>query len=65
MTIKKVLDGCKVNLLAVNIVKQINEAQFIVSDNSGAAVINVQNSEIVKQFKVGKGLKIFKPQTNK
>ena len=60
MSIKKLLNNEKVNFLQVNVLKQIHSTQFIIGDNTGMAIMNV-DLENTKQIEVGKGLKMVKP----
>ena len=60
MSIEKLLKNEKVNFLQVNVLKQINSTQFIVGDNTGMAIMNV-DLENVQHIEVGKGLKMVKP----
>lgn len=61
MTILDLLEGKKVNLLHVNVLKQINSTQYIVGDKTGLAILTVLTSENSNNVEVGKGLKMVKP----
>ena len=62
MTIQKLLRGEQVNVLQVNVLKEISSTQFIVGDVTGLAMMNIEENAQKKQIEVGKGLKLMKPQ---
>ena len=62
MTIENILNGEKLHTLQVDVIKKVNEDQFIVADVSGVAIINVVLDRYHKKHvAVGKSLKIVKP----
>ena len=44
MTILQILNGENVNMLQVNVLKEINSTQFVVGDKTGLAVLTVQEN---------------------
>ena len=64
MTIQDLINGEKVSLLHVNVLKQISKDQFIVADNTGLAVLHILSGNS-NNVEVGKGLKMMKPSLGK
>ena len=62
MTIKKLLKGEQVNVLQVNVLREISSTKFIVGDVTGLAIMYIEENTQKKQTEVGKGLKLMKPQ---
>lgn len=63
MTIQKLLNGEKINVLHVNIIEEISTTQFVVGDSTGIVIMQIkEDSSHQKQIEIGKGLKIMKPQ---
>lgn len=60
MTILQILNGESVNMLQVNVLKEINPTQFVVGDQTGLALLTVQENG-TKFIEVGKGVKMVKP----
>ena len=61
MTILQILNGENVNMLQVNVLKEINSTQFVVGDTTGLALLTVQESG-TKFIEVGKGVKMVSPR---
>ena len=62
MTIIKLIRGEKVNVLHINVIEKISKSKYIVGDQTGMAVMTVDEETHQKQVEVGKGVRIMKPK---
>ena len=60
MTIKKIIDGEKINWLQVTIIELLSPSMYIVGDKTGIAVMEIPQ-EFSKYLEVGKGIKLVRP----
>ena len=62
MTIRELLKGEQVNVLQLNILKEIDPKIFIVGDATGLAVLHFNEKPQIGCVEEGKGIKLLKPK---